>query len=40
MNFDQDAYRAQSLATWGEMATGWEDRRDWMMNIARSTVGW
>src|ERR1035438_10098160 len=40
MSFDHDAYRAQSLATWGEMATGWEDRRDWMMNIAGQVDSW
>jgi ubiquinone/menaquinone biosynthesis C-methylase UbiE len=40
MNFDHDAYRAQSLATWGEMATGWEDRRDWMMNITGQVNSW
>jgi ubiquinone/menaquinone biosynthesis C-methylase UbiE len=40
MNFDQDAYRAQSLATWGEMAVGWEDRRDWMMNSTGQVNSW
>jgi SAM-dependent methyltransferase len=40
MSFDHDAYRAQSLATWGEMATGWEDRRDWMMNITGQVNSW
>ncbi len=40
MNFDQDAYREQSLATWSEMATGWEDRRDWMMKYTGQVNGW
>jgi ubiquinone/menaquinone biosynthesis C-methylase UbiE len=40
MNFDQDAYRAQSLATWGEMANGWEDRRDWMMTFTGLVNSW
>lgn len=40
MNFDQDAYRAQSLATWGEMATGWEERHDWMMNFTGRVNMW
>jgi ubiquinone/menaquinone biosynthesis C-methylase UbiE len=40
MNFDQDAYRASSLATWGEMAAGWEDRRDWMMNSTSPVNSW
>ena len=33
MGIDLDAYREQSLETWGQMAPGWEDRRDWMMGI-------
>jgi ubiquinone/menaquinone biosynthesis C-methylase UbiE len=40
MNFDHDAYRAQSLATWGEMANGWEDRRDWMMTFTGLVNSW
>ena len=27
---DRDAYHAQSLQIWGEMASGWEARRDWL----------
>jgi ubiquinone/menaquinone biosynthesis C-methylase UbiE len=30
---DLDAYREQSLKTWGQMAQGWEDRREWLMDI-------
>jgi SAM-dependent methyltransferase len=33
MGFDRDAYREQSLATWGQMAEGWEQRREWMMGL-------
>lgn len=31
--FDRDAYRRESLSTWGRMAPGWEDRREWMMDV-------
>jgi ubiquinone/menaquinone biosynthesis C-methylase UbiE len=40
MTIDLDAYREQSLATWGEMAPGWEDRREWMMEITGQVNGW
>jgi SAM-dependent methyltransferase len=30
---DRDTYRKQSLDTWGEMAVGWEDRREWLMGM-------
>jgi ubiquinone/menaquinone biosynthesis C-methylase UbiE len=40
MTVDLDAYRKQSLATWGEMAPGWEDRREWMMEITGQVNGW
>jgi ubiquinone/menaquinone biosynthesis C-methylase UbiE len=40
MAFDFDAYREQSLATWGEMAPGWEDRREWLMDITGRVNGW
>ena len=33
MATDLDAYREQSLDTWGKMASGWEDRRAWLMDI-------
>jgi len=33
MAIDLDAYRKQSRETWGQMATGWEDRRNWLMAI-------
>jgi SAM-dependent methyltransferase len=37
---DRDAYREQSLETWGKMATGWEDRREWLMGITRPANEW
>jgi ubiquinone/menaquinone biosynthesis C-methylase UbiE len=40
MPIDLDAYREQSLATWGEMAPGWEDRREWMMDITGRVNAW
>jgi len=40
MAIDLDAYRVQSLATWGEMASGWEDRREWLMDITGRVNGW
>jgi SAM-dependent methyltransferase len=40
MAIDRDAYREQSLETWGKMATGWEDRREWLMGITRPANEW
>ena len=40
MTFDEANYRAQSFATWGEMAIGWEDRHDWMMNFTGPVNRW
>ena len=40
MTVDLDAYREQSLATWGEMAPGWEDRREWLMDITGRVNAW
>jgi SAM-dependent methyltransferase len=37
---DLDAYREQSLETWGKMAPGWEERREWLMEILRSVNAW
>jgi ubiquinone/menaquinone biosynthesis C-methylase UbiE len=37
---DLDAYREQSLATWGEVAPGWEDRREWLMDITGRVTAW
>ena len=40
MAIDRDAYREQSLETWGKMATGWEDRREWLMGITGPANEW
>ena len=40
MGIDLDAYREQSLQTWGQMAPGWEDRRDWMIGITGLVNDW
>lgn len=40
MGIDLDAYREQSLETWGRMAPGWEDRREWMMGITGHVSDW
>jgi SAM-dependent methyltransferase len=40
MAIDRDAYREQSLETWGMMATGWEDRREWLMGISHPVNEW
>jgi SAM-dependent methyltransferase len=37
---DLDTYRQQSLETWGEMASGWEDRHDWLMEITGRVNEW
>ena len=33
MAMDLDAYREQSRETWGQMASGWEARREWLMGV-------
>jgi len=40
MAIDLDVYRTQSLETWGEMASGWEDRREWLMEITGRVNAW
>ena len=40
MTIDLDAYREQSLETWGQMAPGWEDRRDWLLEITGQVNDW
>jgi SAM-dependent methyltransferase len=40
MEIDLDAYREQSLETWGQMASGWEDRREWLMDITARVNDW
>ncbi|MCB0862901.1 MAG: class I SAM-dependent methyltransferase [Solirubrobacterales bacterium] len=38
--FDPDSYRQQSLRTWGQMASGWRDRNDWMMSLSGVVNDW
>jgi SAM-dependent methyltransferase len=40
MGIDLDTYREQSRETWGEMASGWEDRRDWMVEVTGRVNSW
>src|SRR5919106_4810313 len=37
---DLDTYRQDSLETWAEMAPGWEDRREWLMEITGRVNAW
>lgn len=37
---DLQAYRQNSLETWDEMASGWEERREWMLEITGSLNEW
>lgn len=38
--FDPDSYREQSRRIWGEMAPGWRDRNDWMMEVTGPVNQW
>jgi ubiquinone/menaquinone biosynthesis C-methylase UbiE len=40
MSPDLDAYREQSLQTWGEMAPGWEQRNEWMTGLTGAVNEW
>jgi SAM-dependent methyltransferase len=40
MGVDLDAFRQQSLETWGEMASGWEARHDWLRTVTGSVTDW
>jgi SAM-dependent methyltransferase len=40
MPMDHETYRKQSLHTWGEMASGWEDRRAWLMEMTVPVSDW
>ena len=40
MSPDLDAYREQSLQTWGEMAPGWEERNEWMTDLTSAVNEW
>jgi SAM-dependent methyltransferase len=37
---DRDAYHAMSLETWGEMASGWQARHDWLVDITGPVTEW
>ncbi len=37
---DRETYRQESLETWGKMAPGWEDRREWLMGITGPVNAW
>jgi SAM-dependent methyltransferase len=37
---DLDTYRTESRDTWDEMASGWEDRREWMLAATGSINDW
>jgi len=37
---DLGAYREQSLAAWAEMAAGWEERNEWLSDVAGSVNDW
>lgn len=37
---DLDAYREQSRETWGQMASGWEDRREWLLENTGTVNAW
>jgi len=40
VSIDLDAYREQSLATWDQMAPGWADRREWLLDVTRPVSAW
>ena len=37
---DLETYRQESLETWGKMAPGWEERREWLMGITGPVNAW
>jgi SAM-dependent methyltransferase len=37
---DRDAYHAQSLEIWGEMAAGWQARHDWLVEVTGPVTEW
>jgi SAM-dependent methyltransferase len=40
MATDLDAYRSESLETWGLMAEGWEARHDWLLQVTSRVNDW
>jgi SAM-dependent methyltransferase len=37
---DPDTYREASLETWNKMASGWEERREWLMELSAAVNNW
>jgi len=37
---DLDAYRRESRESWGQMASGWESRREWLMAVTERASTW
>ena len=37
---DLDTYRQASRQTWDEMSAGWEERRDWLIEMTGSVNAW
>ena len=40
MGIDLETYRQESLETWGEMASGWERRREWLLETTGLVNDW
>lgn len=40
MQMDLDTYRQESRETWDRLASGWEDRREWLMDITGRVNDW
>ena len=40
MPVDLDTYRETSLATWDKMASGWENKREWILEDTRFIYDW
>jgi SAM-dependent methyltransferase len=40
VELDLEAYRQQSRETWGHMAGGWEERREWLMAATAPVIDW
>jgi ubiquinone/menaquinone biosynthesis C-methylase UbiE len=40
MAIDRDAYRSESLESWGRIASGWERRREWLMDMTGPVNRW
>ncbi|MBN1529125.1 MAG: methyltransferase domain-containing protein [Thermoleophilaceae bacterium] len=37
---DLDTYRQSSRQTWDEMSSGWEERREWLLDVTGSVNDW